>query len=207
MEEAPVTWHGWRGQRTRWIKGWMQTYLVHIASPSPPLARPSCVEICRLSGDHFRHARIHACAPLVLYRGWSAWRSRMGVLPQSNALFWVCGTNLAAGYVSAALLIAVTSARSGISGRLFSVVFLPIYWLAISYTAYRAIWDLVQRPFFWEKTTHGARQKASTRSSRETVTPPVTSSVQRLFEVPLWRDPMSAYGSWIGSYEPGLYRN
>jgi glycosyltransferase XagB len=29
-EEAPPTFRVWQGQRTRWLKGWMQTYLVHM---------------------------------------------------------------------------------------------------------------------------------------------------------------------------------
>lgn len=32
-EEAPATWRVWIDQRTRWIKGWIQTYLVHMRRP------------------------------------------------------------------------------------------------------------------------------------------------------------------------------
>ena len=32
-EEAPPTFRVWKGQRTRWLKGWMQTYLVHMRQP------------------------------------------------------------------------------------------------------------------------------------------------------------------------------
>ena len=32
-EEAPATPRAWLGQRTRWLKGWMQTYLVHMRRP------------------------------------------------------------------------------------------------------------------------------------------------------------------------------
>src|SRR6185312_9649730 len=28
-EEAPPAFAAWRTQRTRWLKGWMQTYVVH----------------------------------------------------------------------------------------------------------------------------------------------------------------------------------
>ena len=30
-EEAPPVFGVWLTQRTRWLKGWMQTYLVHTA--------------------------------------------------------------------------------------------------------------------------------------------------------------------------------
>lgn len=33
-EEAPSTFSTWIGQRTRWLKGWMQTYVVHMREPA-----------------------------------------------------------------------------------------------------------------------------------------------------------------------------
>ncbi len=33
-EEAPATFPTWIGQRTRWLKGWMQTYVVHMREPA-----------------------------------------------------------------------------------------------------------------------------------------------------------------------------
>ena len=32
-EEAPLTIRAWMAQRTRWMKGWMQTFLVHNRAP------------------------------------------------------------------------------------------------------------------------------------------------------------------------------
>jgi hypothetical protein len=34
---------------------------------------------------------------------------------------------------------------------------LPIYWLLMSFAAYRAIWQLFRRPYLWEKTPHSGR--------------------------------------------------
>lgn len=31
----------------------------------------------------------------------------------------------------------------------------PIYWVLHSIAAYKALWQLFTRPFYWEKTTHG----------------------------------------------------
>ncbi|WP_417769188.1 glycosyltransferase family 2 protein, partial [Stappia sp.] len=33
FEEAPLTWRAWHGQRTRWLKGWLQTLLVTLRDP------------------------------------------------------------------------------------------------------------------------------------------------------------------------------
>jgi cellulose synthase/poly-beta-1,6-N-acetylglucosamine synthase-like glycosyltransferase len=32
-EEAPPSYRIWLSQRTRWLKGWMQTYIVHMRRP------------------------------------------------------------------------------------------------------------------------------------------------------------------------------
>jgi hypothetical protein len=34
---------------------------------------------------------------------------------------------------------------------------MPLYWLAISLAAYRALWQLGRAPFYWEKTEHFAQ--------------------------------------------------
>jgi hypothetical protein len=38
---------------------------------------------------------------------------------------------------------------------------MPLYWLAISLAAYRAIRQLASAPFYWEKTEHFARPASS----------------------------------------------
>ena len=91
MEEAPVTWRSWRGQRTRWIKGWMQTYLVHMRRP---------VRLWRdLGAWKFTGFHVTICAMLVsmLAHPWfyvvAALHGLLGmrILPESDVLLWLCG--------------------------------------------------------------------------------------------------------------------
>ena len=81
--------------------------------------------------------------------------------PESDLLLWVSGSNLVAGYGAAMLLTMATAVR--LAAQALSVVWLPIYWLAISYSAYRAVLDLIVRPFYWEKTMHGSSMQRPTR--------------------------------------------
>ena len=85
------------------------------------------------------------------------------LVPESDMLLWVSGSNLVAGYGAAMLLTMATAVASGSPRRLLSVLWLPIYWLAISYAAYRAVLDLIVRPFYWEKTMHGSSMQRPTR--------------------------------------------
>ena len=74
--------------------------------------------------------------------------------PTNSLLRWVCGAHLAIGYGAAWLLTIVTALGS--VRKLWSAIWLPVYWLAISWAAYCAVVDLIFRPFHWEKTAHGA---------------------------------------------------
>jgi len=165
-EEAPTTWRVWLGQRTRWTKGWMQTYLVHMRRP---------VRLWRDLGPwRFAGFQVTLCAMLasMLCHPWfyvfAAIHSVLGtsILPESRFLMWLCGLNLAMGYLTAGALITVTSTGQGLARRLFSILFLPVYWLAISVAGYRAIIDLVLRPFYWEKTEHGVSRSETPNAPR-----------------------------------------
>ena len=84
-------------------------------------------------------------------------RGNLFVTPESKwaaLLWWLCWFNLAACYVSAIVLAAVAARRRGHGRFAWTAVFLPVYWLAISVAAYRALIDLVRRPHYWAKTQH-----------------------------------------------------
>jgi hypothetical protein len=36
----------------------------------------------------------------------------------------------------------------------------PLYWALMSLAAYKALWQLLRNPFFWEKTEHGGSDTA-----------------------------------------------
>ncbi len=65
-EEAPAGFMSWLRQRTRWLKGYMQTWLVHMRDPARAMARAWPARLPRLP-DHGRgHRAVGAGASLVL---------------------------------------------------------------------------------------------------------------------------------------------
>lgn len=154
-EEAPVRLRVWIGQRTRWLKGWIQTYLVHMRRPVRlwrDLGARQFVGFHVVFGGMILSTLVHPWFYVLLaVHGFEG-----AFLPSDRLLLSVCTFNLVAGYGAAALLIAATASRSRIPGRLSAVFYLPVYWLLISYAAYRAVLDLIFRPFYWEKTAHGS---------------------------------------------------
>lgn len=155
-EEAPAFWRTWRGQRTRWIKGWIQTYLVHMRHPLTlwrDLGTWQFMGFQVMIGGMILSILVHPWFYILLA---NAALTGGEPTPANSFLCWVCETHLAIGYGAAWMLTIVTALRQGSVRRLSSAAWLPVYWLAMSWAAYRAVVDLIFRPFHWEKTAHGA---------------------------------------------------
>lgn len=156
-EEAPGTLRVWLGQRTRWLKGWMQTYLVHMRHPGQLLADIGAWRFLGLQvilGGMILSALVH---PWFYAAALAKFAIGQPVLPVDSGLWALCCFNLAAGYVVGIVLGLISAWRSQGRVPLFSAVFVPVYWLAISAASYRALIEFLVRPFHWEKTPHAAR--------------------------------------------------
>jgi len=159
-EEAPSTFRVWLGQRTRWLKGWIQTYLVHMREPHRlwrELGVRRFVGLQVLMGGLILSALVHPWFYVLL--AFDLWHGQLLILPESGlgrSLLWIGVFNLIVGHVSAIWLGTAASARRGRLRLSAHAVLMPLYWLAISLAAYRALWQLAWAPFYWEKTEHSA---------------------------------------------------
>lgn len=159
FEEAPVALRAWLGQRTRWLKGWAQTILVHGRNPRAlvrDLGWRGTAAMLVLTAGPFASALLHPFCLLLL-----AWHVLLGDFGEActtwaevvtSALTYV---NLGAGYFATAFIIRTGLARRGETLRSDLVWTIPVYWLLLSLAAWRAVVDLVRRPYHWEKTAHG----------------------------------------------------
>ncbi|MDJ0512463.1 MAG: glycosyltransferase [Methyloceanibacter sp.] len=165
FEEAPVRLGSWIRQRTRWMKGFVQTWLVHMRHPSAlfhQLGLRGFVAFQIMIGGTILTALLHpwfyVLLALQLVSG-----GTLLALPESvfGVPFWAASTfSLAVGYATAMTLglIAVRHRRQ--DGLRWHVAFMPVYWLLVSFAAYRAVWQFIVAPFKWEKTDHGSRARA-----------------------------------------------
>lgn len=170
-EEAPSRFGVWYGQRTRWLKGWMQTWLVHMRRPRRlwrELGARRFFGFQAQTGGVILSALVH---PLFL--AIVAIDAAAGTLFTSGdgigaaILRWMALLNLIASYgVTMALGGAAVAAR-GRARLAIHAVLLPVYWLAISFAAYRALWQLFRAPYYWEKTMHNTRAAASPSTRRQ----------------------------------------
>ncbi len=175
FEEANRAYGNWIRQRSRWIKGYMQTALVHSRHPFR-LANDAGVLQALGFSMLIGGTAATFLAVIPLYALFIATL----ILPPSamSALFpgwvlWFCLLNLLVGN---GLMIWVSMMGAFRRKRYWLVLWAllnPLYWLLHSISAYKALWQLATRPHYWEKTAHGlshlddaeaGRPAASTRN-------------------------------------------
>ena len=144
-EEAPARFDIWVKQRTRWFKGWYQTWLVHMRQPVRLMrelgVKGSIVFHIMITGM-IVSALIHPfLLHLILVKFIAAFSHGWSFLI-FDPLFFFDLTTVLLGYLAMARLAWVTLpvrklglVRAGLWG-------LPLYWLAISIAAWRALWQL-----------------------------------------------------------------
>jgi cellulose synthase/poly-beta-1,6-N-acetylglucosamine synthase-like glycosyltransferase len=158
FEEAPVKFASWLRQRTRWIKGYMQTWLVHMRQPAKlwrELGAAGFLGFQVMVGGTVLSALVHpwfyALAAFDLAN--HAFLTKPGAL--GFPLWLVASLSLGAGYLASMAVGFLAVKRRGARQLFKQVPLMPLYWLLISGAAYRAIWPFMTDRFAWEKTEHG----------------------------------------------------
>lgn len=156
QEEANCHPLPWIKQRSRWLKGYMVTYLVHMRRPRLLLRQ---LGLWRFIGyqTHFVTAISQFLLAPVL---WSFWLVLLG-LP--HPLDGVLSANMLTATARMFLLVEALTIAAGliaVSGPahrhlLFWVPTLHFYFPLGVLAAYKALYELVFAPFYWDKTTHG----------------------------------------------------
>jgi cellulose synthase/poly-beta-1,6-N-acetylglucosamine synthase-like glycosyltransferase len=156
-EEANSDLANWVRQRTRWLKGWMQTWLVHMRDPGPlfkelgPWGFLSFQSV--IGGTIFI-----ALANPILWTLTTVWF--IGRWAEIEALFpgpafYLTAVSLYLGNFLFAYLYALGAALRGYHTAVRYGLLAPVYWFLLSVAAWRALFHLFIRPFHWEKTAHG----------------------------------------------------
>ncbi len=160
-EEAPSRFRIWLTQRTRWLKGWMQTYLVHTRLPGQ-LYRD--LGIFALIGFHLYSGGVLLSAlvfPIFCAMvGFELWNGGLLMPSQSvtdDAIWAIAIFNIAAAYFGTVIATMIAAIRQGKASLALGAFAMPLYWLLISLAAYRALYQLMTAPHRWEKTEHKPR--------------------------------------------------
>ena len=155
-EEACSEWRAWIRQRTRWIKGYMVTGLVHTRHPLQFLRRGKTRAAVGLVGLIIGTPAMFLACPLV----WSFelfvfLGGHLGGLQLPGWLKLAALVNFLVGNGTMILLTALAARRRQAYGLIAFALLNPFYWLLHSVAAWRALLQLVFSPHHWEKTPHG----------------------------------------------------
>lgn len=151
-EEAPGALGPWLRQRSRWLKGHMQTWLVHMRDPVGLWRRAGpggFVAFQLFLGGGIVFALANPLLWLLLLGGllwdWNLWRG-LGPVP---------GVSLLLNNVLLTALAMLSPRRCGRADLAPYGLTVIAWWALVSLAGYRALGQLVTRPFHWEKTPHG----------------------------------------------------
>jgi len=169
-EEAPDNIPAWLRQRSRWIKGYMQTVVTHSRRPlslvreAGPAATFSFLSlalgtvVAALGYPAFTVAALIACWNGSLFAPMSALATLTSSMALAVGLF---------GFVSLFAPPVLGALRRGSPELLVLVPLLPLYYALVSVAAWMALYDYFNRRFAWNKTEHGlARRRAPVEAVR-----------------------------------------
>jgi len=159
FEEAPARFGPWLRQRTRWFKGWIQTWCVHMRQPRRLLRELGPAGFLALQlvvGGNVLAALVHPffLAGLVVL-------ATHGVPtgytddPVIAALTILYSISVCVGYFTSALLGWLGLKRRSLQATAWILLLTPLNWLLLSLAAWRALYQLAAAPYKWEKTEHG----------------------------------------------------
>jgi cellulose synthase/poly-beta-1,6-N-acetylglucosamine synthase-like glycosyltransferase len=157
LEEANSDVVNWIRQRSRWYKGYLQTMLVHLRSPVKlrnTVGVGATLRMINMTGG----VPITAAVNLIFWFAMAVWvLGRPAFVAElfPPITYYIC---LVLFIVGAPLSIFVGLLATQALGKPYlwwAALLAPLYWLLQSVAALKALYQLIFRPFFWEKTVHG----------------------------------------------------
>ncbi len=176
LEEAPPGLPVWFRQRSRWMKGFLQTLVTHLKSP---------VLFWREAGGAAAFTLLSLCGGALLsVLGFPLFvlatvaHLALAGLPEPPRLgdallagLWL--TLFVAGLLSMLAPLVMGARRRGLTDLALWIALAPVYYLLVSAAAWTAIIDYMRAPSRWNKTEHGLARtsRSGRRKAEEAVRP------------------------------------
>jgi cellulose synthase/poly-beta-1,6-N-acetylglucosamine synthase-like glycosyltransferase len=162
LEEANSDVVNWIRQRSRWYKGYLQTMIVHLRHPlvlRRQIGTKALLRLINMTGA----IPIVSAINLVFWFGMIAWVT--GRSPVVGTMFpplpyYICLVLFLVGAPMAVYVGLIVTSAVGKPHLWWAALLAPLYWALQSVAAVKAIYQLVFRPFFWEKTVHGLSESS-----------------------------------------------
>lgn len=157
-EEATFRIMPWIRQRSRWVKGYIQTWLVHLRQ------HRTLVRNMGLEGTVHFHLLFGAMAFCLLVNPFywlltTLWFTTRADLVSGFFPLWLMLAALVS-FLGANAAFVLSAMLACLQRRYYHLIpyclLLPFYWILMSVGAWKGALQLLHKPFFWEKTPHEA---------------------------------------------------
>ncbi len=158
LEEAPASLWAWMKQRSRWVKGYMQTWLVHMRRPVKLYQKLGMRGFWGfqlfIGGPCFVFLSSPILLSVSLLWGIGAINPQHPLMPVA-----MISSLMVLGY---GVVMHFAFARKVVQDNHWqqmrkAICTFPFYWILHSLASFRGLWQLITRPHYWDKTDHGVR--------------------------------------------------
>ena len=163
-EEATFRVLPWIRQRSRWVKGYIQTWLVHMRQQRVMLRDMGAG---RTAQFHLLFGATFFCLLVnpVYWLMTLLWFTARPAFISEFFPLWVMLAGLVS-FIGANAAFVLASMLACLQRRYFHLVptclLIPGYWVLMSLGAWKGALQLIWKPFFWEKTPHEAQAALET---------------------------------------------
>jgi len=160
-EEANCRTWPWVKQRSRWLKGFLITWIVHMREPLSLIRDLGFIRFLGVQTLLLATFLQFACAPLL----WSFWVVLLGLqhplattlgAPLSQFMAW---SFFCSGLINMVISMVAVSPKEH-RHLMFYVLSLPFYFPLAAISSYKALKEMISEPFYWDKTQHGITEQA-----------------------------------------------
>ncbi|MGB3626094.1 MAG: glycosyltransferase [Henriciella sp.] len=151
-EAGPRRLNVWLAQRSRWIKGYMQTWLVAMRSPARllrELGTMRWISVNLTLGGALLSSVLYGPMSVMVFLGLA-----FDLVPLDAISFGIFGMGWLVGF-----LTDVSAPGKWTFSRCLAIATRPLYWPLHTLAAVKAVYGLAVRPSFWAKTPHQPDEK------------------------------------------------
>lgn len=161
LEEANSEIINWFGQRTRWIKGYIQTYFVHLRTIDLfgyNLKKPHAFMFHFIVGGKVASLLLNpflwiTTSIYFLSKGTALGDDIEAFFP--GIVLYIAAVCFVFGNIAQIIYYMIGCIKYGHDAIVKYIFFIPLYWVCMSIAAWFAIYELITKPHYWSKTKHG----------------------------------------------------
>ncbi|GAB2556634.1 glycosyltransferase [Nocardia heshunensis] len=157
LEEANPDPINWVRQRSRWYKGYLQSWLVHARRPITLWRKIGPVSFLRFT-LFLAGTPIIACLNLLFWFVTLAWIFGQPQVIEKvfpAGVYYPALLALVLGNAATVYMNLLSCRENDRPDLLVACLLSPAYWLLMAIAASKGCWQLLRNPSYWEKTFHG----------------------------------------------------